>query len=89
MSNAPEERLPTLEDARRIIDLMPRCHEFTTVDFIQEFDGREYRPGCRRNARIGKFLSDHKTELGIVLVESDRSVRLAGGKTTTAVWQKG
>ena len=84
----------TVDVVRRIIASM-QCDKFTTVDFIRIIDGgtflsdRGTPPSRSRNARIGKFLSDHEAELGIVLLE--RKIPTTddnGRRTSTARWRK-
>ena len=80
--------------ARRIIDSM-QCDEFRTVDFIQIYDGEEFRsnrrtrPNDSHNAQIGRrLLSKHKDALCIYKLRTERFTDATGHRTDTAVWER-
>ena len=87
-----ERKLPTLEEFKEIIALMPS--EFTTADVIRRFEGgfhsAQGTPASDSpNAQIGKLLGRYKPELDIELKKSGAGIKDDDGhQTTTAVWRK-
>ncbi len=87
-----EGRLPTLEEFKEIIALMPS--EFTTADVIRRFDGgfhsAQGTPASDSpNAQIGKLLGRYRAELDIELKKSGDGIKDDDGhRTTAAVWRK-
>ena len=80
-----------VSEAARVIASLES--EFTTVDFIRKSEGsfrsdRNTPAGSSHNAGIGKFLSEHRGELGIDKVGDKRVPDDDGHETTTAVWRK-
>ena len=87
-----EGRLPTLEESKEIIALMPS--KFSTADFIRRLHGGFYSAqgtpaSDSPNAQIGKLLGRDKAELDIELEKSDAEIKDDDGRrTTAAVWRK-
>ena len=80
-------------DKQKLRDAIHTASRFTTIDIIRVYSGRYVADEGdaaqdSQNLRFGKFLSDHRTELGIDLIADNQpAIDDNGTPTHTAVWR--